>query len=174
MRFHCISPRKCSHPFPSPTLILPPLVRPAVRKHSKKGGFKANPLNISVTTSTRTYGDFSRMNPPPYTPRPTNAEKSFGRNGNGVAEEEKPAQKRPVAKWLFILGFGTCVFAFSEMRGIDFIFIFIFTFYLPTKSVPPLLAVRVFPPLQWSAQAQRRLPSREPAFYLFQIRYPLR
>ncbi|KAG8830813.1 hypothetical protein FRC17_004180 [Serendipita sp. 399] len=79
-----------------------------------KRAFKAvAPLNVSVTTTTRTYGDFSRMNPPPYTPRPTGTERSFGRNdgsGNGkmpVVVDDKDEEKTrwPVAKWLFIFGF---------------------------------------------------------------------
>jgi hypothetical protein len=60
-------------------------------------------LNVTVVTTTRSYGDFSKMNPPPYTPHPTGRERSFGRNGK-LATESKKA-RWPVAKWLFLLGF---------------------------------------------------------------------
>ncbi|KAG8770288.1 hypothetical protein FRC16_006396 [Serendipita sp. 398] len=95
-----------------------PLPRPAVaataaatKSKAKRngGGFKGATLNVSVTTTTKTYGDFSRMNPPPYTPKPTGTERSFGRNGKmGSIDDKKLKEKKPkwpVAKWLFILGF---------------------------------------------------------------------
>lgn len=83
-------------------LHLPP---PVVQKPTKgRRAFQGHAINVSVTTTTRTYGDFSTMNPPPYTPRPTGRERSFGRSGNMSAEKEKKT-KWPVAKWLFILGF---------------------------------------------------------------------
>lgn len=80
-------------------LHLPP---PAVHKPSGKKALKSNALTVSVTTSTRTYGDFSKMNPPPYTPRPTNGERGWDRQ---TYDGYKQSSKWPVAKWLFVLGF---------------------------------------------------------------------
>jgi len=58
---------------------------------------------VQITTITRTYGDFTSNNPPPYTPKPTGDERSF----NIPPLENKPTQKKkwPVAKYLFICGF---------------------------------------------------------------------
>jgi len=84
------------------SLHLPP---PAVTKKSRKGDFKGSALNVSVTTSTRTYGDFSKFCPPPYTPRPTNFERSFGKNGELLDDKMNGRNRWAVSKWLFILGF---------------------------------------------------------------------
>lgn len=55
---------------------------------------------VQITTTTKTYGDFTRNNPPPYTPRPTGDERTF------PPVESKPTDtKWPVTKYLFICGF---------------------------------------------------------------------
>lgn len=82
----------------------PPALQKPNNSHSKgRRAFQGSTLNVTVVTTTRTYGDFSKMNPPPYTPRPTGRERSFGRSGK-LATESKKA-RWPVAKWLFLLGF---------------------------------------------------------------------
>lgn len=104
-------------------LHLPP---PAVPKPKGRRNFNGSVLNVSVTTTTRTYGDFSKSNPPPYTPRPTGAERSFGRSGKFMDTEEEKKAKWPVAKWLFVLGFlfpvlwlfGSCLL-FSGLRKLS-------------------------------------------------------
>jgi hypothetical protein len=89
------------------------------------------------------------MNPPPYTPRPTNAERSFGRNGKFVHEGDQTNNKWPVAKWLFFLGFGQFFLkSLSETRIL-----------MASLSVPAALAIRILPPLQWSSQTQRTVSS---------------
>jgi hypothetical protein len=89
------------------------------------------------------------MNPPPYTPRPTNAERSLGRNGKLAHEGDQTRNKWPVAKWLFFLGFGGfSLNSHSETNS-----------NRAGLSVPAALAIRILPSLQWPAQTQRRVSS---------------
>jgi hypothetical protein len=100
------------------THALSVLFRPAVPKSKGRRNFNGSVLNVSVTTTTRTYGDFSKSNPPPYTPRPTGAERSFGRSGRFMDSQEEKKAKWPVAKWLFVLGFRKYYFITSSFSSL--------------------------------------------------------
>ncbi|CAG7847652.1 SubName: Full=Uncharacterized protein {ECO:0000313/EMBL:CCA72477.1} [Serendipita indica DSM 11827] len=95
------SPGDVPHPARPISRPLPLLTHTKTSKKSRK--FQPPTLSVSVTTTTRTYsGD---VFPPPYTPRPTGTERSFGVDGKLKDDEMEPRARWPVAKWLFLLGF---------------------------------------------------------------------
>jgi len=151
---HCLYPEYL-------VLMSIPFIRPALQKpnksHSKgRRALAGNALHVTVVTTTRTYGDFSQMNPPPYTPHPTRNERSFRPSREGAANGKRT--RWPVAKWLFFLGF-------SEWRLPRTFHMTSESDFSHLRSLSSSLVVRFIPPVQWPTAAECRCPEREPKRY---------